>query len=162
MRAEVQHPTAPLEASVLFLKRTIDIVTHSRLSLISSVIFGLIAWAILSSLFTPPAYGPAPDLVKAASLVHAFEPLVVYTEHGIQEVAMLQDAGVAVWDLGESVRQTNMTSAPIIVEELDNLSGSLKTLAIEMTRFFANVNGDVDRYMFSLFDSFFHQKLTFS
>jgi hypothetical protein len=37
-----------------------------------------------------------------------------------------------------------MTSAPIIVKELDDLSESLKTLAIELTRFFANVDGDVD------------------
>jgi hypothetical protein len=41
-----------------------------------------------------------------------------------------------------------MTSAPIIVKELDDLSESLKTLAIELTRFFANVDGDVDGYFF--------------
>jgi hypothetical protein len=37
-----------------------------------------------------------------------------------------------------------MTSAPIIVGQLDDLSDSLKTLAIELTKFFANVDGDVD------------------
>lgn len=52
---------------------------------------------------------------------------------------------MAVWDLGETVRYSNMTSAPIIVKELDNLSESMKTLAIELTRFFANVDGDIDR-----------------
>ena len=38
-----------------------------------------------------------------------------------------------------------MTSSSIIVRELDDLSESLKTLAIELTRFFANVDGDIDR-----------------
>ena len=37
-----------------------------------------------------------------------------------------------------------MTSAPIIVQELDNLSESLKNLASELTRFFTNVDGDID------------------
>jgi hypothetical protein len=52
---------------------------------------------------------------------------------------------VAVWDLGESVRTTNMTSAPIIVNQLDDLAESLKTLSMELTKFFMSVNGDVDR-----------------
>lgn len=60
------------------------------------------------------------------------------------QVGDLQATGVAVWDLGESVRSSNLTSAPIIVRELDELSESLKTLAVELTRFFANVDGDVD------------------
>jgi len=70
--------------------------------------------------------------------------LIFYSENGVQQIGDLQATGVAVWDLGESVRQTNMTSAPLIVKELDDLSESLKTLAIELTRFFANVDGDVD------------------
>jgi hypothetical protein len=54
-----------------------------------------------------------------------------------------------VWDLGESVRGSNLTSAAIIVKELDELSDSLKTLAIELTKFFANVDGDIDGYVSS-------------
>ena len=37
-----------------------------------------------------------------------------------------------------------MISAPIIVGELDALSESLKTLAIELIKFFADVDGDID------------------
>ncbi|TDZ24576.1 hypothetical protein Cob_v002254 [Colletotrichum orbiculare MAFF 240422] len=44
----------------------------------------------------------------------------------------------------KTVHRSNMTSAPIIVKELDGLSDSLKTLAIELTKFFANVDGDID------------------
>jgi hypothetical protein len=82
--------------------------------------------------------------VKVAGLAKAFEPLIFYSENGITQIGDLQLTGEAVWDLGESVRSTNMTSAPIIVKELDDLSESLKTLAVELTRFFANVDGDVD------------------
>ena len=37
-----------------------------------------------------------------------------------------------------------MTSAPLIVKSLDELSDSLKTLGLELTRFFADVDSDVD------------------
>lgn len=94
-----------------------------------------------------PAYGrPVPDLVKVAGIARSFEPLIYYSENGVAQVGDLQATGVAVWDLGESVRLSNLTSAPIIVKELDELSDSLKMLAIELTKFFANVDGDVDGY----------------
>lgn len=89
---------------------------------------------------------PGPDIVKVAGLARSFEPIIHYSESGVAQIGELQETGVAVWDLGESVRSSNMTSAPIIVRELDELSESLKTLAIELTRFFANVDGDIDRY----------------
>jgi hypothetical protein len=95
-------------------------------------------------LFAPAPLRPVPDLVKVAGIARSFEPLIYYSENGVRQVGDLQATGVAVWDLGESVRSSNMTSAPIIVRELDDLSDSLKTLAIELTKFFANVDGDID------------------
>ncbi|KAI0446334.1 hypothetical protein F4803DRAFT_504391 [Xylaria telfairii] len=95
-------------------------------------------------LFQPAAFRPVPDLVKVAGLARSFEPLIYYSESGVSQVGDLQATGVAVWDLGESVRSSNMTSAPIIVKSLDELSDSLKTLAVELTKFFANVDGDID------------------
>ncbi len=91
-----------------------------------------------------PLQQPVPDLVKVAGLARSFEPLIFYSENGIRQIGNLQETGVAVWDLGESVRYANMTSAPLIVSALDSLSESLKTLSIEMTKFFANVDGDID------------------
>lgn len=99
---------------------------------------------ILRALFQPAEVPPVPDLVKVAGLAKAFEPLIFYSENAVYQMSDLQDTSVAVWDLGESIRAANMTSAPIIVGELDKLSESLKTLAIELTKFFANVDGDVD------------------
>jgi hypothetical protein len=130
-------------------------VTESWTSLITSTIVALISILALRTLFQPGLPPPVPDLVKVAGLARAFEPLIFYSENGIQQIGDLQATGVAVWDLGESVRSTNMTSAPIIVKELDDLSESLKTLAIELTRFFANVDGDVDGYVILLCDKGF-------
>ncbi|KAL8781273.1 MAG: hypothetical protein Q9194_000468 [Teloschistes cf. exilis] len=94
-----------------------------------------------TNILTPP---PVPDLVKVAGLARSFEPLIVYSENGVKHIGDLQETSVAVWDLGESVRFMNMTSAPIIVQELDNLSENLRTLASELSRFFTHVEGDID------------------
>lgn len=144
LRAEVQHRTEPFEAAFAYVRGKIDTITNSWTSLIGSITIALLSAMAIKSLFSPVAPLPVPDLVKVAGLAKAFEPLIFYSENGIQQIGDLQATGVAVWDLGESVRSTNMTSAPIIVKELDDLSESLKTLAIELTKFFANVDGDVD------------------
>jgi hypothetical protein len=140
----VQHRTEPFEAAYVYMKTKFESVTKSWTSLISTIILAILSAAAIQSVFQPGAPLPVPDLVKVAGLAKAFEPLIFYSENGVQQVGDLQATGVAVWDLGESVRSTNMTSAPIIVKELDDLSESLKTLAIELTKFFANVDGDVD------------------
>ncbi|KAH0544370.1 hypothetical protein FGG08_001511 [Glutinoglossum americanum] len=144
MRAEVQHRTEPFEAAFSYFREKFDIITSSRASIIMSFGMVLFATILLRLLFQPPPPPPVPDLVKVAGLAKSFEPLIFYSENGAQQIGELQETGVAVWDLGESVRSTNMTSAPIIVKELDDLSESLKTLAMELTKFFANVDGDVD------------------
>jgi len=144
VRAEVQHRTEPFEAALVYMKMKFESVTKSWTSLISTLIVAILSAAAFQSVFQPGAPLPVPDLVKVAGLAKAFEPLIFYSENGVQQVGDLQATSIAVWDLGESVRSTNMTSAPIIVKELDDLSENLKTLAIELTRFFANVDGDVD------------------
>ena len=126
------------------MKSKFEAIGKSWTSLISAIAVAVLSILALRTLFQPGQPPPVPDLVKVAGLAKAFEPLIFYSENGVQQIGDLQATGVAVWDLGESVRQTNMTSAPLIVKELDDLSESLKTLAIELTRFFANVDGDVD------------------
>ncbi|KAL8327695.1 hypothetical protein RB597_003831 [Gaeumannomyces tritici] len=144
VRAEVQQKTAPIENALSFFRARYAAATGSWLRTLLSVTAALISFGLMRSLFTPAEPRPVPDLVKVAGIARAFEPLIYYSENGAQQVGDLQATGVAVWDLGESVRSSNMTSAPIIVKELDDLSDSLKTLAVELTKFFANVDGDVD------------------
>ncbi|KAL2266074.1 hypothetical protein VTJ83DRAFT_5426 [Remersonia thermophila] len=144
VRAEMQHRSEPIDAAFTFLRRKITAMTRSWVSVFSSFLIATLAYAALRWLSQPPAMRPVPDLVKVAGVARSMEPLIYYSEHGIQQVGDLQATGVAVWDLGESVRSSNLTSAPIIVKALDELSDSLKTLAIELTKFFANVDGDID------------------
>ncbi|KAH7036759.1 hypothetical protein B0J12DRAFT_677952 [Macrophomina phaseolina] len=144
LRAEVQHRTEPYEAAYSWLSDNFSVVAKSRTSALMSILVGLLSIFSLRLLLQPPSAGHVPDLVKVAGLAKAFEPFIYYSENGVSQIGDLQETGVAVWDLGESVRLTNMTSAPIIVKELDELSESLKTLSVELTKFFANVDGDVD------------------
>ncbi|KAK4242810.1 hypothetical protein C8A03DRAFT_29044 [Achaetomium macrosporum] len=144
VRAEVQHRTEPIDMAINFVRARFRAITSSWTSIFSSFIIATLSCAALRWISQPAALRPVPDLVKVAGVARSLEPLIYYSENGIQQVGDLQATGVAVWDLGESVRSSNLTSAPIIVKELDELSDSLKTLAIELTKFFANVDGDID------------------
>ncbi|KAI9664873.1 MAG: hypothetical protein M1821_006321 [Bathelium mastoideum] len=144
LRAEVQHRTDPLEAAVGWLRARSDDIFKSRTSTFMAICVGFFAFSFWRALISTPVLGPAPDLVKVAGLAKSFEPLIHYSEHGIQQISDLQDTGIAVWDLGESMRTSNMTSSGIIVDELDDLSKNFKDLAHELTKFFAHVDLDVD------------------
>ena len=144
VRAEVQQRTEPIEMAINFVRGRFQAMTRSWTSMFASFLVAMFSYALLRWSCQPAAMRPVPDLVKVAGVARSLEPLIYYSENGIQQVGDLQATGVAVWDLSESVRTSNLTSAPIIVKELDELSESLKTLAIELTKFFANVDGDID------------------
>ncbi|KAJ5084064.1 hypothetical protein NUU61_008643 [Penicillium alfredii] len=143
VRAEVQH-REPVAALTGFLRRKFERMTSSKSNTTLSVLVLLISIAFMRALFLPGLPQSIPDLVKLSGFARSFEPLIYYSENGVQQIGTLQETGVAVWDLSESVRGTNMTSAPIIVGQLDELSESLKSLSLELTRFFANVDSDID------------------
>ncbi|KAL1965549.1 hypothetical protein VTN77DRAFT_5633 [Rasamsonia byssochlamydoides] len=143
LRAEVQH-REPFVALFNYLRSKFDSMTRTKSNTILSIVILLGSIALMRALLAPPVPQAVPDLVKLSSFARSFEPLIHYSENGVQQIGTLQETGVAVWDLGESLRGTNMTSAPIIVSQLDELSESLKTLSLELTRFFANVDADVD------------------
>ncbi|KAI0877401.1 hypothetical protein GGS24DRAFT_487926 [Hypoxylon argillaceum] len=144
MRADIQQRTAPIDATLTFFQTRYHAVTKSWTSFFLTILLATLSMSVTRMLFQPTLLRAVPDLVKVAGLARSFEPLIYYSENGVSQVGDLQATGVAVWDLGESVRSSNMTSAPIIVKSLDELSDSLKTLAIELTKFFANVDGDID------------------
>lgn len=144
VRAEVQHRTEPIDAALSWIRTYANHVSKSWSNLSYSLMCLALAYTLIRLLTHAPISRPVPDLVKVAGLARSFEPMIFYSEHGVAQISDLQETGVAVWDLGESVRFANMTSAPLIVAELDELSESLKTLSVELTRFFANVDGDID------------------
>ncbi|ESZ94683.1 hypothetical protein SBOR_4934 [Sclerotinia borealis F-4128] len=143
-KTEVQHRTEPFETAFTTMSLKFEKIMSSWASVCSALVIAIISILTLRTLFQPSQLPPVPDLIKVAGLARAFEPLIFYSENGIRQIGDIQQTGIAVWDLGESVRSTNMTSAPVIVAELDELSETLTLLSEELTRFFANVDGDVD------------------
>ncbi|KAI0203587.1 hypothetical protein F4808DRAFT_24726 [Astrocystis sublimbata] len=144
MRADIQQRTEPIDATVSFFRNSYRAVTKSWASFFFATTMLMMSVSMTRMLFQPATFSPVPDLVKVAGLARSFEPLIYYSESGHNQVGDLQATGVAVWDLGESVRSSNMTAAPAIVKSLDELSDSLTTLSLELTKFFANVDGDID------------------
>ena len=143
VRADVQQ-REPITAVVNFVKSKLDAMTNTKSSTILTILLSLLSLSIFRILLVPPTPPPVPDLVKLSTLAKSFEPLVVYSENSYGHITTLQETSVAVWDLGESVRSANMTSGPEIVRSLDELSDNLKTLGLELTRFFSDVDADVD------------------
>ena len=141
---DVLQRTEPIENAVSSVRKAFEHVFKSKHNMIFYLISTIFVYWLGTALLRAPQNAPAPDLVKVAGLAKSFEPVIYYSENGHAQIEELHATGVAVWDLGESVRSTNMTSGPIIVHQLDDLSDSMKTLAIEMTRFFAGIDADVD------------------
>lgn len=104
----------------------------------------LLALSTYRILTQTPLVPPVPDLVKVANLVQSFEPQIYYSESGRGHIEELQETGMAVEDLGLSVHFSNMTSTSIMVENLDQLGDSLKTLSQHLNNFFANIDADID------------------
>ncbi|KAH7265173.1 uncharacterized protein BKA55DRAFT_685651 [Fusarium redolens] len=144
VRAEVQHRTEPIETAINFIRDHYKALTRTWSTTFTTIIVAFFSISIFKSLLQPAAPRPVGDLVKVAGLARSFEPLIYYSEHAVAQVHDLQATSVAVWDLGESVRTSDMRDAPRIVADLDALSETMKTLAIEMTKFFARVDGDID------------------
>lgn len=134
----------PIQAVWNAIRLPFNRLFSTKLSTFTTVLVGLFGMLFMRSLSIPSATSTVPNLMKLCAFARNFEPLIHYSENGIQHISNLQETGIAVWDLGESVRGSNMTSAPIIVTQLDELSDSLKTLSLELTRFFSNVDSDID------------------
>ncbi|CAK7221826.1 hypothetical protein SCUCBS95973_004631 [Sporothrix curviconia] len=138
------HRTGFVYSTMAIARGKLHYMTRSWTHIVVSIAVGILSFAAMRTLSHSAVSRPVPDLVKVAGVARSFEPLIYYSENGVAQVHDLEATGVAVWDLGESVRLSNLTSAPIIVQELDELSNTLKTLAMELTRFFANIDGDID------------------
>ncbi|KAM3475426.1 hypothetical protein MY8738_007399 [Beauveria namnaoensis] len=144
VRAEVHQRTEPIEAAVSFVRKRYQAAMSSWVSMLTSMSVALFSILFVRFLLQPVAPRPAGDLVKVAGIARSFEPLIYYSEHAVTQVHDLQATSVAVWDLGESVRSSDMLDATSIVSGLDALSETMRTLSVEMTKFFARVDGDVD------------------
>jgi hypothetical protein len=122
------------------LSSGIQVFTRSRLNTISAIAFIVVSWLLLQ----PWTASLIPDVANVANMAKQFEPLMYASENVIPRSRELAEASIAVQDLGESVRASNMSASPVIIDQLDDLAHSLKVLSEKMASFFTNVDGDID------------------
>jgi hypothetical protein len=140
IRGETLFRTAPIEEIVSAVAQGFRMFTSSRLKVILTVFMLVFSWALMR----PWSTELIPDVANAAAMAKQFEPLLYASESVIPRTRELADASIAVQDLTESVRVSNMSSSPSLVEQLEQLALSLKILAEKLTSFFTNVDGDMD------------------
>jgi hypothetical protein len=140
MRAETMFRTKAVEDTVSSFNHVFRSLTRSR----SNVIFA--AWTIVVAwlLVYPWSASLIPDIANVANMAKQFEPLMYASENVIPRSRELAETSIAVEDLGESVRATNMSGSNNIIKQLDDLGDSLKVLSIQITTFFTHVDGDMD------------------
>jgi hypothetical protein len=140
VRGETLFRTAPIEDAMSLFVRGVQVFTRSKFNLFSTMFVIILSWALTQSW----TVGLIPDVANVANLAKQLEPLMYASENVIPRSRELAEASIAVQDLGESVRATNMSASTVIIEQLDDLGDSLKVLADKMTSFFTNVDGDMD------------------
>ena len=116
--------------------------TRTRRNVLATLVAVLLSWVLLH----PWNAIPIPDVANVAGMAKQFEPLMYASENVIPRSRELAEASIAVQDLGESVRATNMSASTTIIDQLDDLGDSLRILSEKITSFFTNVDGDMDRY----------------
>ena len=140
IRGETLFRTAPIEDTISSFAGGIQIFTRSRFNIICTVLTLVFSWILLQ----PWTASLIPDVANVANMAKQLEPLMYASENVIPRSRELAEASIAVQDLGESVRATNMSASTVIIDQLDDLGDSLKLLSEKITSFFTNVDGDVD------------------
>jgi hypothetical protein len=118
--------------------------TRSRAKTICTIATIFISYLLLQ----PWTATLIPDVANVAGMAKQFEPLLYASENVIPRSRELAEASIAVQDLGESVRATNMSASVVILGQLDDLGDSLKMLSEKITSFFTNVDGDIDSWVY--------------
>jgi hypothetical protein len=140
IRGETLFRTAPIEETISACASGVHIFTRSRINIFTTIATLLISWLLLQ----PWTATLIPDVANVAGMAKQFEPLMYASENVIPRSRELAEASIAVQDLGESVRATNMSASTVIIDQLDDLGDSLKMLSEKITSFFTNVDGDMD------------------
>ncbi|KAL6709044.1 hypothetical protein ACN47E_002171 [Coniothyrium glycines] len=146
IRGETQFRTAPIEDTISTFASGTRFFTRSRWNVIFTIITIVFSWLLVQ----PWTASLIPDVANVANMAKQFEPLLYASENVIPRSRELAEASIAVQDLGESVRATNMSSSPVIINQLDDLADSLKVLSEQMTSFFTNVDGDMDSVLITM------------
>ena len=114
--------------------------TKTRTHVLLTLLVLISSWVLMH----PWTQSLIPDVANVAGMAKQFEPLMYASENVIPRSRELAEASIAVEDLGESVRASNMSASTVIIDQLDDLGDSLKVLSEKLTSFFTNVDGDMD------------------
>ncbi|KAF1969518.1 hypothetical protein BU23DRAFT_476673 [Bimuria novae-zelandiae CBS 107.79] len=128
----------PIEERISMFTRSM-----SRTRMVTSLIVLVLAWMLMHPWGTEAEHG-GPNVAHLVTMVRRFEPLLYASENVIPRSRELSDASIAVEDLGESIRASNMSGSKVIVAQLDDLSENLKMLSQQIQTFFVHVDGDMD------------------
>lgn len=139
-KGEAKFRTAPIEDTISSFASGLNRFTGSRANLLLTLATIVFSWILLQ----PWTATLIPDVANVANMAKQFEPLLYASENVIPRSRELAEASIAVQDLGESVRATNMSASSVIIDQLDDLGDHLKVLAEKLTSFFTNVDGDMD------------------
>ncbi|KAF1931393.1 uncharacterized protein M421DRAFT_2885 [Didymella exigua CBS 183.55] len=142
IRGETLFRTAPLEETLSTFASGMGMFTRTRRNVVMTIATVVLSWVLLH----PWNTALIPDVANVANMAKQFEPLMYASENVIPRSRELAEASIAVQDLGESVRATNMSASTVIIDQLDDLGDSLKVLSEKITSFFTNVDGDMDSY----------------
>ncbi|KAH9864296.1 hypothetical protein J1614_010230 [Plenodomus biglobosus] len=145
-RGETLFRTAPIEDTISTFAGITRVFTKSRASVVCTIGMLFLSWLLVH----PWTATLIPDVANVANMARQFEPLLYASENVIPRSRELGEASVAVQDLGESVRATNMSASTVIVDQLDDLSISLRVLSDKIRSFFTNVDGDMDSILYTM------------
>ncbi|KAF2036491.1 hypothetical protein EK21DRAFT_52215 [Setomelanomma holmii] len=146
IRGETLFRTAPIEETISACASGVHYFTRSRINIITTIATLVVSWLLLQ----PWTATLIPDVANVAGMAKQFEPLMYASENVIPRSRELAEASIAVQDLGESVRATNMSASTVIIDQLDDLGDSLKMLSEKITSFFTNVDGDMDSILITM------------
>ncbi|KAH8725030.1 hypothetical protein GQ44DRAFT_681946 [Phaeosphaeriaceae sp. PMI808] len=146
IRGETLFRTAPIEDTLSTFASGVHIITRSRINVIATIVSIIFSWLLIH----PWTATLIPDVANVAGMAKQFEPLMYASENVIPRSRELAEASIAVQDLGESVRATNMSASTVIIDQLDDLGDSLKLLSEKITSFFTNVDGDMDSILITM------------
>jgi hypothetical protein len=147
VRAEMQH-AMPFVANVRNVMNNFSLRGLPWISILIQLFLVVSSVLLFRAVFMSGNPAPVPDLGNLGVLAKSFEPMAYYSEDGVHQTRDLREAGMAVWDLGESVRSANMSTYQPIVTALDDLADTLNELVDSMMSFHAHVDGDIDGSVF--------------
>ncbi|KAH7135585.1 hypothetical protein B0J11DRAFT_163609 [Dendryphion nanum] len=146
VRGETLFRTAPIENTVSAFATGVHMFTKSKTNLTFALLVIVFSWIVTQ----PWTASLIPDVANVAGMAKQYEPLMYASENVIPRSRELNEASIAVQDLGESVRATNMSASTVIIDQLDGLSDSLRVLSEQLASFFVNVDGDIDSILITM------------